>query len=92
MAQTQVSIRKKRIGIVTSDAMNKTVVVQVERRISHPDYKKVVKVYSKFKAHDEKNEAQVGDLVSIEETRPLSKTKCWRLTKILIKGYIKEAR
>ncbi|MEW6534946.1 MAG: 30S ribosomal protein S17 [Candidatus Auribacterota bacterium] len=92
MAQTHVGRRKKRTGIVVSDKMDKTIVVQVERRISHPIYKKVIKVYQKFKAHDEQNEAKVGDLVAIDETRPLSKTKRWRLSGILKKEYIKGER
>jgi small subunit ribosomal protein S17 len=63
--------------------MDKTIVVQVERRFRHPRFKKVVTAYSKFYAHDEKNEARVGDRVRIQETRPLSKSKCWRLVEIV---------
>jgi small subunit ribosomal protein S17 len=63
--------------------MDKTIVVSVERRFPHPRYKKVVKSFKKFYAHDEKNEAKVGDVVLIEETRPLSKLKRWRLTQVL---------
>jgi small subunit ribosomal protein S17 len=63
--------------------MNKTIVVRVERRFQHPRFKKVVTAYSKFYAHDEKNEAKVGDRVRIQETRPLSKTKSWRLVEIV---------
>lgn len=92
MATSQRGGRKKRIGIVISDKMDKTVVVQVERSVSHPQYKKVIKLYSKFKAHDDKNEAKLGDLVEIIETRPLSKTKRWRLSAILQKEYIKGER
>ena len=75
--------RKERIGVVVSDVQDKTIVVKVDRRTQHPMYKKVVKVRRKFVAHDEKNEAKVGDTVRIAETRPLSKTKCWRLIEIL---------
>jgi len=63
--------------------MDKTIVVRVERRFRHPRFKKVVTAYSKFYAHDEKNEAKVGDRVRIQETRPLSKTKCWRLVEVV---------
>jgi small subunit ribosomal protein S17 len=75
--------RKERVGDVVSDKMNKTIVVRVERRFRHPQFKKVVTAYSKFSAHDEKNEAKVGDRVRIRETRPLSKTKSWRLVEIV---------
>src|SRR6202451_2284525 len=71
--------RKERVGEVVSNKMTKTIVVRVERRFPHPRYKKIVTAYKKFYAHDEKNEAKIGDTVRIEETRPLSKTKCWRL-------------
>lgn len=75
--------RKERVGVVTSDVQAKTIVVKVERRTTHPLYKKVVKVSKKFTAHDENNEAKVGDTVRIAETRPLSKNKCWRLIEII---------
>ena len=75
--------RKERIGVVVSDVQDKTIVVKVDRRTQHPMYKKVVKVCRKFTAHDEKNEAKVGDTVRIAETRPLSKNKCWRLIEIV---------
>jgi len=75
--------RKERLGRVLSDKMDKTIVVSVERRFPHPRYKKVVRSFAKFYAHDEKNEAKVGDIVEIEETRPLSKLKRWRLTKVV---------
>ena len=75
--------RKERVGKVVSDSMDKTIVVRVERRFRHPQFKKVVTAYSKFYAHDEKNEAKIGDRVRIQETRPLSKTKCWRLVQIV---------
>ena len=75
--------RKERVGDVVSDKMNKTIVVRVERRFRHPKFEKVVTGYKKFYAHDEKNEAKIGDRVRIEETRPLSKTKCWRLVEVV---------
>ncbi len=75
--------RKERVGEVISNKMTKTIVVRVERRFPHPRYKKVVTGYSKFYAHDEKSEAKVGDKVRISETRPLSKTKSWRLVEIV---------
>ena len=75
--------RKERVGEVISNKMTKTIIVRVERRFPHPRYKKVVTGYSKFYAHDEKSEAKVGDRVRIEETRPLSKTKNWRLVEIV---------
>jgi small subunit ribosomal protein S17 len=76
-------IRKVRKGVVTSDKMQKTVVVKVEHLRKHPLYKKYVKQTKKFYAHDEQNEAHIGDFVEIVETKPLSKLKCWRLSKIL---------
>jgi len=79
-------IRKERLGKVISNKMNKTIVVSVERRFPHPKYKKVVKSFSKFYAHDEKGEAKIGDVVLIRETRPLSKLKRWRLTQVLEKA------
>ena len=75
--------RKERVGEVVSDRMTKTIVVRVERRFRHPQFKKVVTSFSKLYALDEKEEAQIGDLVRVQETRPLSKTKCWRLVEIL---------
>src|SRR4051812_42685656 len=75
--------RKERLGRVVSDKMDKTIVVSVERRFPHARYKKVIKSFQKFYAHDEKNEAKVGDVVLIEETRPLSKLKRWRLTQVV---------
>ena len=78
--------RKERQGRVISNKMAKTIVVQVQRRFPHPQYKKVVTAYSKFYAHDEKSEAKVGDRVRLEETRPLSKTKHWRLVEIVERG------
>ncbi len=77
--------RKTRVGIVVSDKMDKTVVVAVERLVLHPFYKKYIKRTKKFKAHDERNECQIGDKVQIMETRPLSKTKRWRVVEIIEK-------
>jgi small subunit ribosomal protein S17 len=77
--------RKVRMGVVTSDAMDKTIVVKVENKKRHPMYHKIMKSTTKFVAHDEKNEAGVGDLVEIMETRPLSRTKRWRLVRIVEK-------
>ncbi|MEN2983929.1 MAG: 30S ribosomal protein S17 [Dictyoglomaceae bacterium] len=78
--------RKEMIGRVVSAKMQKTIVVLVEKTFSHPLYKKTVKKLKKYKVHDEKQEAKEGDLVLIQETRPLSKEKRWRLVKILRKG------
>ena len=75
--------RKERIGEVISNKMAKTIVVRVQRRFPHPEFKKVVTTYKKFYAHDEKSEAKPGDRVRIEETRPLSKTKRWRLVEVV---------
>jgi small subunit ribosomal protein S17 len=77
------NLRKERIGIVTSDKMDKSIVVTVERRVMHPKYGKFVKRSSKFMAHDEKGEANIGDTVRISETRPVSKLKRWRLVEIV---------
>ena len=71
--------RKTMTGFVVSDKMDKTVVVKVERKFSHPVFKKVVKTTKKYKVHDEKNECMEGDFIRIQETRPLSKEKRWRL-------------
>jgi len=76
-------LRKVRIGKVVSDKMDKTIVVAVERLVRHPLYGKTVKRTTKFKAHDEHNEAKIGDIVKIMETRPLSKEKRWRLVEII---------
>jgi small subunit ribosomal protein S17 len=80
------NLRKTRIGLVVSNKMEKTVTVTVERRVKHPIYGKFVKKTTKFHAHDEKNECTIGDLVRIMETRPLSKTKRWRLVEVLEKA------
>ena len=75
--------RKERVGEVISNKMAKTIVVRVERRFPHPQFKKVITAYSKFYAHDEKSEAKVGDRVRIQESRPLSKLKRWRLLEVV---------
>ncbi|MDD3738752.1 MAG: 30S ribosomal protein S17 [Lentimicrobiaceae bacterium] len=79
-------LRKEKTGLVVSNKMDKSIVVQVERRIKHPIYGKFVKKTSRFTAHDENNECNEGDTVLIAETRPLSKTKCWRLVEIIQKA------
>jgi small subunit ribosomal protein S17 len=77
------NLRKEKIGIVTSDKMEKSIVVSVERKVKHPKYGKFVKKTTKFVAHDETNECHEGDTVKIMETRPLSKNKNWRLVEIV---------
>ena len=76
-------VRKERIGVVISDKMDKTITVQVDRVSRHPVYNRSIRKATKFKAHDEKNEAKLGDVVRIQETRPLSKTKRWRLVEVV---------
>ncbi len=85
MADTEIKrgLRKERTGVVLSAAMNKTIVVQVERKTRHPLYGKEMRQIEKFYAHDEDNKAKAGDRVLISETRPLSKLKRWRLVKII---------
>ncbi len=78
--------RATRVGRVVSDKMHKTIVVEVERRVQHPEYTRTIKRTSRFHAHDEGNTAKVGDRVRIEETRPLSRLKRWRLREILVKA------
>src|SRR5690242_15779756 len=80
------SQRKTKVGRVVSDKMDKTIVVSVERLARHPLYKRVIRLTTKFKAHDEANEAHIGDTVLIEESRPLSATKRWRLVRIVAKA------
>ncbi len=82
-------IRKAKVGTVVSDAMDKTVVVRVERLVRHPVYKKFTKRATTYKAHDEKNEFHVGDKVEIVETRPLSKDKCWRVLRLIERPVIR---
>ena len=91
MEDTQVAedsrgLRKDRVGLVTSNAMNKTIVVAVDNFRTHAIYKKTIRHTKKYKAHDEENTCGVGDLVRIRETRPLSKTKRWRLIEIIKKA------
>ena len=77
------SKRKEKIGKVTSDKMEKSITVVIDRKIKHPMYGKFVQKSTKFIAHDEKNDCNIGDTVRIMETRPLSKNKCWRLVEII---------
>ena len=79
------NLRKERIGLVKSSKMDKSIVVTVERKEKHPKYGKFLKKSTSFVAHDEKNSCSVGDKVSIMETRPMSKRKCWRLVRIIEK-------
>jgi small subunit ribosomal protein S17 len=78
--------RKERIGMVVSDKMDKTITVRVDSVSHHPVYNKLMRLSAKFKAHDETNSAKVGDTVKIQETRPLSKTKRWRLVEVIKKS------
>ncbi|MCK4981373.1 MAG: 30S ribosomal protein S17 [Victivallaceae bacterium] len=75
--------RKERTGLVVSDVQDKTIVIEVTRRTTHPRYKKVIKVKKKYTAHDEENQAKIGDKVRVVETRPMSKVKRWRLLEII---------
>ena len=77
------NLRKERIGVVVSNKMDKSIVVAVKRKVKHPIYGKFVNKTTKFHAHDEDNTCNSGDTVKIMETRPLSKTKCWRLVEIM---------
>ncbi|AEJ44917.1 ribosomal protein S17 [Alicyclobacillus acidocaldarius subsp. acidocaldarius Tc-4-1] len=88
MAENERKQRKVRVGKVVSDKMDKTIVVAVEERVMHPLYGKTVRRTKKFKAHDENNEAKIGDVVRIMETRPLSKEKRWRLVEIVERAEI----
>ena len=80
------NLRKTRVGVITSDKMEKTVVVAIKDRVPHPLYKKIINRTLKVKAHDEKNECGIGDRVMLMETRPLSKDKHWRVVKIIEKA------
>jgi small subunit ribosomal protein S17 len=82
-ARAERSARKQRVGLVVSSKMDKTITVAIERQVKHPIYGKFIKQTTKLKAHDENNEANEGDTVRIQETRPLSKTKRWRLIEIV---------
>lgn len=77
------NLRKERTGIVVSNKMKKSIVVEIGRKVKHPIYGKFVKKRSRFTAHDEKDDCNIGDTVRIMETRPLSKNKCWRLVEII---------
>ena len=79
------NLRKTKLGVVSSNRMDKTITVNVERKVKHPLYGKFVKKSTKFHAHDEKNECSIGDTVKIMESRPLSKTKRWRLVEVVEK-------
>ena len=79
------NLRKTKLGVVSSNRMDKTITVSVERKVKHPLYGKFVKKSTKFHAHDEKNECSIGDTVKIMETRPISKTKRWRLVEVVEK-------
>ncbi len=79
------NLRKTKLGVVTSNKMDKTITVKVERKVKHPLYGKFVKKSTKFHAHDDKNECSIGDTVKIMESRPLSKTKRWRLVEVVEK-------
>lgn len=82
--QTTASASQRTIvGVVVSNKMNKSIVVQVERKVKHPQYGKYVKRFTKLVAHDEENTSNMGDTVKIEQSRPLSKTKCWKLVEVL---------
>ena len=79
------NLRKEKVGLVTSNKMDKSIVVSVERKVKHPKYGKFLKKTTKFVAHDEANTCSIGDTVKIMETRPISKNKCWRLVEVLEK-------
>ncbi len=79
----RVANRKERVGVVVSDKMTKTIVVEVERRVPHPQFRKIVRVTQKFYAHDEQRQAKIGDRVLIRETRPMSRSKRWELVEVL---------
>jgi small subunit ribosomal protein S17 len=83
MEEVKRNLRKERIGVVVSNKMDKSIVVEIERREKHPIYGKFIKKTSRFMAHDEKQECNIGDTVRIMETRPLSKRKRWRLVEII---------
>ena len=77
------NLRKERVGLVTSNKMDKSITIAVERKVKHAMYGKFLKTTSKFMAHDEKNDCNIGDTVKIMETKPMSKNKCWRLVEII---------
>jgi small subunit ribosomal protein S17 len=86
MEQAKRGVRREKVGIVVSDKMDKTIKVEVARRVTHPKYKKTMNRTSVFKAHDEKEEAKIGDKVLIFEIPPMSKTKRWKLAKVIERG------
>ena len=86
MSEQKRGIRKSRVGVVVSDKMDKTIVVSIKTRVRHPLYGKIMNQTNKFKAHDEHNECGIGDKVRVMETRPLSKTKHWRLVEVIEKA------
>lgn len=86
MTENERAFRKTRVGKVVSDKMDKTIVVAIEDRVTHPLYKKIVRSTYKLKAHDENNECKIGDTVRVMETRPLSKDKRWRVVEIVTKA------
>ena len=83
IAQREPGLRKTRVGVVISDKAEKTIVVEVVRRVPHPRFRKIVKKTKKLHVHDENGDAAVGDRVLVEETKPISKTKCWVLKEVL---------
>jgi small subunit ribosomal protein S17 len=80
------NLRKERVGLVVSNKMEKSIVVQIDRKVKHPKYGKFVRKSTKLVAHDENNECGIGDTVKIMETRPISKNKCWRVVEIIEKA------
>jgi len=88
MSEAKTEVARTLTGRVTSSKMNKTITVQVERQVQHPLYRKIIRRRTKLHAHDERNECGEGDMVMIEECRPLSKTKAWRLVKVLEKAVV----
>lgn len=91
MSENQRKGRRRIVGVVTSDRMDKTITVKVDRRVQHPEFKKYLKRSTLYKAHDEGNEAHVGDRVAIVECRPLSKTKCFRLVEVIERSRLRAA-
>lgn len=80
------AMRKSRVGVVVSDKMDKSIIVRVERSVAHPKYDRIIRRNTKFVAHDDKDECVIGDVVRIIETRPMSKTKRWRVTEVITKA------
>lgn len=84
--QKQIAVQRSLVGVVTSDRMEKSITVLVERTVQHPVYGKIIRRTTRLHAHDERNEARTGDQVTIEECRPLSKTKSWRLRSVDVRA------